>query len=115
MEKILITEKQVKKILDALLSEEVKKVSRQDFNRTQFKIEELQNSLNEAMSDFRKLYTTLPSGLDSVAKPTLVSIARNLEMTRRNINKLKDDVTVYKKTAYGQSASKVTPPAKDPH
>ena len=43
MEKVVVTEEQVKKVLDNLLSEEMKRVSRQDFSRTQFKIEELQN------------------------------------------------------------------------
>jgi len=104
MKKIIITEEQIQKILDDLLTEQTKRVSRQDFSRAQFKIEELQNSFNETLKDFRKLYTSLPNGLDSVAKPALVSIARNLEMTRRNINKLKDEVIVYKKTTYTKVA-----------
>ena len=55
MEKIVITEEQIKKVLDTILiNEEVSKVSRQDFSRVQFKIEELQNSLNEAQKEFQK-------------------------------------------------------------
>ena len=47
MEKQIITENQVKDILEKVLMEQTSKVSRNEFSRVQFKIEELQNSLNE--------------------------------------------------------------------
>jgi len=92
MKKILVTEDQVKQMADTLLSEEVKKVSRQDFSRTQFKIEELQNSLNETLKDYRKLHASLPTGLQTVTKSKLISIGTHLGGAQEEINKLKEGV-----------------------
>ena len=47
MEKQIITENQVKDILDKILMEETSKVSRNEFSRVQFKIEELQCSTSK--------------------------------------------------------------------
>ena len=41
----MINENQVKDVLQKILTEEVSKVSRQDFSKVQFKIDELENSL----------------------------------------------------------------------
>ena len=60
MEKQIITENQVKNILDKVLMEETSKVSRNEFSRVQFKIEELQNSLNETVRELRKLKILSP-------------------------------------------------------
>jgi len=102
MEKVVITEEQVKKILDNLLSEQMKKVSRQDFNRTQFKIEELQNSLNETLKDYRKLHASLPTGLQGATRAKLISIGNHLGQAQEEINKLKDGVTIYKRKMYSR-------------
>ena len=102
MEKVVITEDQVKKVLDNLLSEEMKKVSRQDFSRTQFKIEELQNSLNETLKDYRKLHATLPAGLQGVTRAKLISIGNHLSQTQGEITKLKEGVTNYKRKMHSR-------------
>ena len=106
MEKVIVTEEQVKDILNNLLSEEMKRVSRQDFSRTQFKIEELQNSLNEAVKDYRKLHASMPSGLQSVTKPRLISLATHLGQAQGEIYKLKVGVTNYKKKIYSRQTPK---------
>ena len=100
MEKVLVTEEQVKKVLDNILTEEMKKVSRQDFSRTQFKIEELQNSLNETLKDYRKLHASLPTGLQGVTKSKLISIGTHLGSAQVEINKLKEGVINYKRKTY---------------
>ncbi len=100
MEKVMITEEQAKKVLDNLLAEEMKKISRQDFSRTQFKIEELQNSLNETLKDYRKLHASLPTGLQGVTKSKLISIGTHLSNAQSEINKLKEGVTNYKRKIY---------------
>ncbi len=100
MEKITITEEQVKKVLDVLLTEEMSRVSRQDFSRTQFKIEELQNSLNETIKEYRKLQNDMPNGLKTITNSKIGSIGTYLGSIQRDINKLKEGVRQYKRKIY---------------
>ena len=102
MGKVMITEEQVKEVLENLLSEDMKKVSRQDFSRTQFRIEELQNSLNETMRDFSKLQSSIPSGLQTLSKSRLISIGMQLSLVQKEIAKLKEGVTSYKKKTFSR-------------
>jgi len=110
MEKVIITEEQVKKVLDNILSEQMKKVSRQDFSRTQFKIEELQNSLNETIKEFRKLQTTVPSGLQTAANSKIASIGGHLSKAQMEIDKLKIGVNNYKRKMYSRQVTKPEAP-----
>ena len=107
MGKITITEEQVKVVLENLLSEQMKKVSRQEFSRTQFKIEELQNSLNETLKDFGKLQSGLPSGLQTLSKSRLMSIGMQLSLAQKEIEKLKEGVTGYKRKMFSRQISQV--------
>jgi len=102
MEKLIITEEDVKKVLDQLLTEEASKVSRQDFNRTQFKIEELENSLRETSKEFRKFQESIPNGLKNVSNKRITLISSYLIGAQGNITKLKDAVRSYKKKIYAQ-------------
>jgi len=102
MEKLIITEEEVKKVLDQLLNEEISKVSRQDFNRTQFKIEELENSLRETSKEFRKLQESIPNGLKNVTNKRITLISSYLIGAQGNITKLKDAVRSYKRKIYVQ-------------
>ena len=98
MEKIVITEEQVKKVLEAvLINEEVSRVSRQDFSRVQFKIEELQNSLNETQKEFTKLQSNMPVGLKNITNKRMIAISSYLIGAQGNISKLKDVVKQYKR------------------
>lgn len=98
MEKNIITEEQVKKALESvLLNEEVSRVSRQDFSRVQFKIEELQNSLNETLKEFNKLQSSTPSGLKNATNKRMMAISSYLIGAQGNILKLKDVVRQYKR------------------
>ena len=54
MGNMIILENDIKNILNQILNEEISKVKREDYNRVQFKIEELQNSLTETMKEFGK-------------------------------------------------------------
>jgi len=102
MEKLIITEEQVKEVLNNLLSEQMKRVSREDFNRIQFKIEELQNSLNETLKDFSKLQSSVPSGLQTATKSRLMSIGMQLSLSQNEVAKLKEGVRNYKKKMYSR-------------
>jgi hypothetical protein len=102
MEKIIITENQVKNILDKVLMEETSKVSRNEFSRVQFKIEELQNSLNETVRELRKLEDSVPSGLQNLTKSRISMISSNLTNSQKLLSVVKDKIRNYKRSLYSQ-------------
>lgn len=102
MEKNIISENDVKRILDNILNEEVSKVKREDYNRTQYKIEELQNSLSETIKEFRKLQESIPEGLKSVANGRINGISTNLMNAQDLISQLKNKIKKHKKSIYTQ-------------
>jgi len=102
MEKIVITENQVKNILDKVLMEETSKVSRNEFSRVQFKIEELQNSLNETVRELRKLEDSVPSGLQNLTKSRISMISSNLTNSQKLLSVVKDKIRNYKRSLYSQ-------------
>ena len=102
MEKIIITENQVKNILDKVLMEQTSKVSRNEFSRVQFKIEELQNSLNETVKELRKLEDSIPSGLQTLTKSRVYMISSNLTNSQKLLAIVKDKIRNYKRSLYSQ-------------
>ena len=102
MEKQIITENQVKNILDKVLMEETSKVSRNEFSRVQFKIEELQNSLNETVKELRKLEDSIPSGLQTLTKSRVSMISSNLTNSQKLLSIVKDKIRNYKRSLYSQ-------------
>ena len=103
MEKQIITENQVKNILDKVLMEETSKVSRNEFNRVQFKIEELQNSLNETVSELRKLEDSIPGGLQNLTKSRISMISSNLTNSQKLLVIVKEKIRNYKRSLYSQT------------
>jgi hypothetical protein len=103
MEKNIISENLIKETVDKVLFEQMSKVPRQDFSRVQFKIEELQNSLNETTKELRKLQDSIPAGLKSVTNGRISGISSYLSNTQRLLIQLKDKIRQYKKTIYSQS------------
>ena len=102
MENKIISEEQVKGVLNKLLSEQTSKVGRQEFNRVQFKIEELQNSLNETLKELRKLDESIPAGLRTVSNGRMTGISTNLSNTQKLLSQLKDKIRQYKRSIYAQ-------------
>jgi hypothetical protein len=103
MEKNIISENLVKEAVDKVLFEQMSKVSRQDFSRVQFKIEELQNSLGETVKELRKLEDSIPSGLKSTSNARISGITVSLSNAQKLLTQLKDKVRQYKKSIYSQS------------
>ena len=103
MEKNIISENLIKEAVDKVLFEQMSKVSRQDFSRVQFKIEELQNSLGETVKELRKLEDSVPSGLKSTSNARILGISVNLSNAQKLLTQLKDKVRQYKKSVYSQS------------
>ena len=82
--------------------EETSKVSRNEFSRVQFKIEELQNSLNETVRELRKLEDSIPSGLQMLTKSRISMISSNLGNTQKLLSLVKEKIRNYKRSLYSQ-------------
>lgn len=102
MENNIISENKIREVLTQLLNEEVSKVKREDFARVQFKIDELQSSLNETVKELRKLQDSIPGGLKTVSTGRLTSISQNLGSAQKLISQLKDKIKQHKKALYTQ-------------
>jgi hypothetical protein len=102
MEKIVITENIIKNKIFDVLNEETSKVKREDYTKTQYKIEELQNSLNETMREFRKLEESLPNGLKTVANGRVTGISSSLSNAQKLISQLKDKIRQHKRASIVQ-------------
>ena len=83
--------------------EETSKVSRNEFSRVQFKIEELQNSLNETVRELRKLEDSVPSGLQNLTKSRISMISSNLINSQKLLVVVKEKIRNYKKSLYSQT------------
>lgn len=99
----ILNEETIKEVLNMIILEQVSKVSRQDFSKVQFKIEELQNSLNETVKELRKLEDSVPSGLKSVTNGRITGIQSGLLNSQKLLQQLKDKIRQYKKSLYVKS------------
>jgi len=106
MDKKIITEEKVKEILNKILSEETSKVSRQDYSRVLFKIEELESSLSETIKEFKKLESNIPIGLQTLTNGRMRSIAINLMGTKKLLLPLKDRIIEHKRRASKSTINK---------
>lgn len=102
MNKNILSEEMVQNALKTILNEEISKVNRQDFNRVQFKIEELQNSLIETIKELRKLEDSVPDGLKTILKGRISQISSNLNESNKLINQLRVKIKEYKKNTLTQ-------------
>lgn len=98
----IISENEIKNVLFKILNEETSKVKREDYNRVQYKIEELQNSLSETVKELRKLESSIPSGLDTVTKNRLTGISSNLSGAQKLLFNLKEKIRQHKKSTFTQ-------------
>lgn len=98
----MISENIIKNKIFDVLNEETSKVKREDYAKTQYKIEELQNSLNETMREFRKLEESLPDGLKTVANGRVSGISSSLSNAQKLISQLKDKIRQHKRASYVQ-------------
>ena len=102
MQNNLISENDIKNVLSKILNEETSKVKREDYNRVQYKIEELQNSLSETVKELRKLESCIPNGLDLVTKNRITGVSSNLLCAQKLLINLKDKLRKHKKSMYTQ-------------
>lgn len=102
MENNIISENTIKTVLDRILNEEAIKLKRDEYNKVQFKIDELNSALNETIKELRKLQDAIPSGLKGVMGSKVTSISNNLTTSQKMVSQLKEKVKNYKRTAFTQ-------------
>jgi len=102
MMKHTINEDMVLGIVKNILSEEVSKVNRNDYNKVQYKMDELENQLMETIKEFRKLQDSVPDGLKTLTNGRLSAIGTNLTNSHSTLKQLKFKVKEHKKSTYQQ-------------
>ncbi len=103
MKKQEISEEIVKNKILEVLNEETSKVKRDDYARVQFKIEELQNSLNETMKEMRKLEDSIPGGLKTITNGRITGISNNFTNAQKLISQLKEKIRQHKRNVFSQN------------
>jgi hypothetical protein len=98
----ILNENHIKEVIGRILIEESSKVSRYEFSKIQFKIEELQNSLNETVKELRKLQDSTPSGLKTIVGGRILSISSNLSNSQKLVSQLKEKVKQHKRSVHSQ-------------
>lgn len=106
MNKIIISETQIKKILNTILIEEISKVKREEFTRIQFKTEDLDNALSDTIRELEKLKSSIPDSLDVITKNKLSIISSNIYNSKKCLTQLKNKVKDYKKNLYSKKINK---------
>ena len=99
----LITEDKIKEILNKILNEGTPKISRIDYNRVQFKIDELISSLSETQKELRKLQESIPAPLKKITERKIGEVSTSLSNSYRVINEMKAKIQQVKKGSYSQS------------
>ena len=102
MENQILNENHIKDVVGKILIEESSKVSRYEFSRVQFKMDELQNSLNETVKEFRKLQDSIPGGLKTLSNGRINGIGSSLANAQKLLSQLKDKVKTHKRSIYTQ-------------
>jgi alpha-N-acetylglucosamine transferase len=102
MDKNILSEELIKNAFYKVILEETSKVKREDFSRTQYKIEEFENSLNETIKEMRKLEDSIPEGLKTISNGRMSKISSNLQSTQLLIKQLKNKIKEHKRAIYTQ-------------
>jgi esterase/lipase len=97
-----IEENNVLNIVKSVLLEEASKVNRNDFNKVQFKMDELESQLMETIKELRKLEDSIPDGLKTITNGRVKAMSSNLSNTHVVLKQLKGKVKNYKKSLYQQ-------------
>jgi flagellar biosynthesis chaperone FliJ len=102
MKKVLLTESQIKKVISDVLNESNNKVSRHDFSKVQFKLDDLNGTIQDAQKELRKLEDSVPNGLKNITNKKINEITTNLSNVKTLITSLKSKIYQIKKQNYSQ-------------
>ena len=105
MEKQTISEEIIKNTIFQVLNEQTSKIRRDDYARVQFKIEELQNSLNETVKEMRKLEDSMPGGLKTISNGRISGISISLTNAQKLLIQLKDKIRQHKRLTFTQQVN----------
>lgn len=94
-----INEDAVLNILRNILSEEVSKVNRNDYNRVQFKMDELESQLGETIKELRQLQDSIPDGLKTLTSGRVKMISDSLTNAHSTLKVLKNKVRAHRKSS----------------
>jgi flagellar biosynthesis chaperone FliJ len=102
MKKNVISENVIKVILEKIILEEASKVKREEYNRVQYKIDELNGSLNDTIKELRKLEDSIPNGLNGLVTSKINTISNNFNNSQKLITQLKEKIKHHKKLSFTQ-------------
>lgn len=97
-----INEEYIMETIRKVISEETSKVNRNDYNKVQFKIDELESQLAETVKELRKVQDCIPEGLRTISSGRLGSIASNLNDANKTLKVLKNKIKDHKRGTYQQ-------------
>lgn len=99
----MITETDILPLINQILLEESSKVNRNDYNKVQYKMDELEIQLNETIKEFRKLQDLIPDGLKTLSNGRINTISDNLMGAQNVLKVLKGKIKQHKKNAFKQN------------
>lgn len=99
----MITETDILPLINKFLLEESSKVNRNDYNKVQYKMDELEIQLNETMKEFRKLQDSIPDGLKTLSNGRVRSISDSLVNAQNTLKSLKGKIKQHKKNSFQQN------------
>jgi len=92
-----INEELIKNKVKQILSEETKKIRREDYNKIQFKLEEFENQLIESIKELRKVDDSMPEGLKLLTNARMKNILEHLNNSHNITKQLKNKIKEHKK------------------
>lgn len=96
----IINEEKIKEVISNILLIESSKVKREDYNKVQYKLEELHNSLNETIKEFKKLESYIPLPLKTLTNGRLSGISTDLMDAEKLIIQLKKKIQEQKRNVF---------------
>lgn len=95
-----IKEEIVMEAIRNVLSEEARKVRREDYNKVQFKLDELENQLSETVKELRKVQDSMPEGLNTLCGGRMRNMSQCLVDAQKNLKQLKEKIKEHKKSRF---------------
>lgn len=102
MKNIFLTESQIKEVVSNIINESNNKVSRHEFSKVQFKLDDLNGAIQDAQKELRKLDDSVPNGLKNITNKKINEISTNLSNVKTLITSLKSKIYQIKKQNYSQ-------------
>jgi hypothetical protein len=103
MDNNILKEEEINHLIQKILKEEAGKISRAEYNKINFKLDEFSNSLGETFKELRKFEEAVPSELENITKSRITSINGHLVEIKKIINQLNEKIKTRKKSNFSQN------------